>query len=559
MNRQKMSAVDTAWLRMDSAQNLMMIVGVWMFDEELDAARVRRLLRAKLLRHRRFKQRAIVDATGAWWQDDDQFDLDHHLKLHRLAQPGDDSKLKAFVAEQAGRALDAQRPLWQFHLVTGYDGRSALVIRIHHCIADGIALVAVMMAMTEAGEDAEASLDDDNDDASGEPSPAESNPWRPYLQPLTQRVIAAIEVGGTLWSKSLGLLANPDKLVDYAQVGVRLLKDINRLALMPSDSPTRLKGKPGAAKAVAWNKPVPLDEVKQVGRGLQASVNDVLLACVAGALRNYLLDCGDAIADDCEVRAMVPVNLRPPEQALQLGNRFGLVPLCLPVGVADPVARVHEVRRRMDELKSSYQAVLAFGLLGAVGLVPKPVQAQILDLLAKKASAVMTNVPGPQQPLRFAGAPIERILFWVPQSGDIGLGVSILSYNGGVQFGVISDATLTPKPDRIIAGFEPEFVKLKQALASARGGRTAKAKSAARPRPRAAPTDGRQANGRKPSTPALEPAATPKRNGAVASDPTPKKRVTAATRGGAIVPDKATKRVPAAPRKRVARTAPARD
>ena len=235
-----------------------------------------------------------------------------------------------------------------------------------------------------------------------------------------------------------------------------MLADAARIALMASDTRTPLKGRPGVAKAIAWNDPLPLDDVKLVGRSLGASVNDVLLSCVAGALRTYLRGRG-VPTEGCEIRAMVPVNLRPPEGEIRLGNRFGLVPLELPVGIANPIARLQEVRRRMDALKEGYQAVLSYVLLEVVGRTPKLVQDPILGWLAGKASAVMTNVPGPREPLSLAGRRLTRMMFWVPQSGDIGLGVSILSYAGGVQFGVIGDRRLCPEPQRVIDAFGPEF------------------------------------------------------------------------------------------------------
>jgi hypothetical protein len=157
---------------------------------------------------------------------------------------------------------------------------------------------------------------------------------------------------------------------------------------------------------------------------------------------------------------MVPVNLRAIDKAYQLGNQFGLAPLVLPIGLENPVERVYEVRRRMQGLKGSMQPLLAFGLLAVAGLMVKPVQEAMLGLFAKKTTAVMTNVPGPREKLTICGSTIEESLFWVPQSGTVGLGVSILSYGGGVQFGVVSDATLCPDPQHIIDQFEPEFAKL---------------------------------------------------------------------------------------------------
>ncbi len=157
---------------------------------------------------------------------------------------------------------------------------------------------------------------------------------------------------------------------------------------------------------------------------------------------------------------MVPVNLRPLDKAWQLGNRFGLAPLVLPIGIDNPIERVYAVRARMAELKGSYQPLLAFAVLSVAGLMIKPVQDAILNLFAKKATAVMTNVPGPAVPLKFCGSTIRQTMFWVPASGDIGVGVSILSYAGGVQFGLITDEGLCPEPQQIIDRFGPEFEKL---------------------------------------------------------------------------------------------------
>src|SRR6185369_11401941 len=177
--------------------------------------------------------------------------------------------------------------------------------------------------------------------------------------------------------------------------------------------------------------PLSLSEVKTIGRALGASVNDVLLSCVAGALRGYLVAKGDAV-DGVMLRALVPVNLRPLEKAYKLGNQFGLVFLDLPIGIENPVERLYAVRANMNALKGSYQPVLALGLLAAMGSGPKMLQETLLSILARNASAVMTNVPGPQQPLYLAGGRIDSLMFWVPQSGNIGMGVSIISYDDQV-------------------------------------------------------------------------------------------------------------------------------
>jgi hypothetical protein len=161
----------------------------------------------------------------------------------------------------------------------------------------------------------------------------------------------------------------------------------------------------------------------------------------------------------------VPVNLRPPQGGEALGNEFGLVFLELPLGVASPVARVHAVQARMQALRRSPQPVLMLGLLAFAGQSPRALQEQLLQIFGAHATAVMTNVPGPQKRLRFAGAEISEQMFWVPQSGDIALGASILSYAGQVQFGLMTDAGMVRDPERIVARFPGEIEKLQEAIA----------------------------------------------------------------------------------------------
>lgn len=455
--RERMSSVDTSWLRMDRANNLMMIVGVLIFTDRLAFERVRETVAARLLRYRRFRQRAVIDTAGAYWEDDEDFDLDAHVRRVALPGRGGKPELQAMVADLVSQPLDPYKPLWQFQLVERYDGGSALIVRIHHCIADGIALVGVMLSLTDesaqrASAPQPAAETDDQADGSG-------SLWDQLWQPVAGAVSLAREWSGSLIAKGMSLVRSPEQALDYVKIGAAVAVEIEHLATMPNDTPTRLKGRPGATKRVAWSEPLPLTEVKAVGKALGCSLNDILLACVAGALRAYLSDKGDDVAN-AEVRALVPVNLRAPGQEHELGNRFGLVALVLPVGVDNPFARLYEVKRQMEELKDSYQAAVTLGLLSLVGMAPRAVQEQILDMLARKATAVMTNVPGPQRPVFLAGARLAQQMFWVPQSGDIGVGVSILSYNGGVQFGLVTDKKLVPDPESIVARFVPEFEKI---------------------------------------------------------------------------------------------------
>jgi len=464
MRRERMSTVDTAWLRMDSDGNLMMIVSVLQFEKPIDHARLKRTIDINLLQpYRRFRSTVVHDLTGVWWQER-QVDLDDHIIPVKLkpAKPNNKPALEGLVATLSATPLDHDRPLWQMHVVDGCIGadgktRQAIIVRIHHCIADGIALVGVLLSMFDKTADA----------LERTPMPREKtddNPWAELLQPVTKATITTINLSTTVMTKYFWMLAESNNMVarlaEMGSMTSQLTMDAIRLLTMSEDSKTRLKGKPAGTKHVAWSEPLPLEEVKVIGKALGGSVNDVLMASVAGAIGSYLRAKGDDVPHKTELRAMVPVNLRKPGQEKNLGNSFGLVPLVLPIGIDDPLGRLAEVKRRMDELKGGYQALIAMVLLGVLGTTPKQMQSEIQNFFAKKATAVMSNVPGPQAPLYLAGSKLDQIMFWVPQSGDIGVGVSILSYNGGVQFGIVTDEAISVEPHQIIRRFAPEFEKL---------------------------------------------------------------------------------------------------
>ena len=469
---ERMSKVDTAWLRMDSPTNLMMIVGVWIIKPGVSYAAVCQRIEERMLQYPRFGQRVEQDATGATWIKDQDFKIERHAVLEKLgpkSKGGEQQALQDRLGELAVQPLDMKYPLWQFHLVEHYQGGSALMVRIHHCIADGIALIAVTQSLVDGGLAPPQRAVNESTHEGGDG--AEDWILDTLIKPLTEVAVKALGAAGDRAASIMEMMSEPKKgiekgvekglggSIELAKLAYQVVRDGAALALMPDDSPTRLKGIPGTRKRVAWCQPIPLAEVKAVGRALNCSINDVLLSCVAGAIGEYLKSFGDEIAGK-EIRAMVPVNLRPIEQAYKLGNRFGLAPVVLPIGVENPVERVYEVRLRMGEMKGSMQPLMAFGLLAVAGLLVKPAQDAMLSLFSRKTTAVMTNVPGPREKLKFCGATLEQSLVWVPQSGTVGLGVSILSYGGGVQFGVISDATLCPDPQKIIDEFEPEFAKL---------------------------------------------------------------------------------------------------
>ena len=460
LQRERMSAVDTAWLRMDRPTNLMMIVGVMVFSQRMDFARLHDTIEARLVgRYQRFRQCAVEEVAGAWWQDDPDFDIDAHLRRRALPAGAGKKELQQLAGELAVQPLNPGKPLWRFDLIEDYEGGSAMVVRIHHSIADGIALVGVILSLTDPSPHAPAQkqFTPDPEEVDADEVPVG------LLETVAEAIASALDAGADLGTKAYDLASDTDRLSTYGRHGIGLLTELAKLLAMPPDSATSLKGKTSTVKRVAWSDPIPLDEVKALGKALGCSVNDILLSAVAGALRAYFLQKGETVRG-VEVRAMIPVNLRTARDEGTLGNRFGLGTLSLPLHEGNPFARLFLVRSRMNELKNSYQPPLTLGILAAVGVSPKIIQQQFLDILAAKASTVMTNVPGPKQPLYLAGSRLEQCMFWVPQSGDIGIGVSILSYNDKVQFSLITDRHFVPDPETITPLFAAEFDKMMLAL-----------------------------------------------------------------------------------------------
>ncbi len=411
----RLAAADRLWLGLDSPRNLMTVTAVLTFADPVDLPALRRLLAERLLGgYPRFGQRV---EPGRWplyiprWSDAD-VDLDVHLR--RL--PNDGTDLPGVVEDVLRQPLDLTRPPWQFDLVRIATG-DALVARVHHCVADGIALAGVLLALTDG----------------------------PALAPPPAAPPTGASRRGTVTSAA-----------GMARCALRLL-------LLRREPRSPLTGQPGVAKRVAWTPGLPLAQVRAVAAVTGGSVNDVLLAVTAGALRRYLLADGVPPVD---LRVFVPVNVRPAGASGlgQLGNRFGLLFPRLPVGVADPAARVAAISRQMTAGKASAEAASTYHLVRLAGLLPRWCQALAGRVLGSKASAVVTNVPGPRQPVALAGAVLSRLTYWVPQVGSIGIGISIFSYAGTVTIGVATDAGLVPDPARVTDAMAAEFADLRRAV-----------------------------------------------------------------------------------------------
>ena len=448
MSAHRMSNADAAWLHMDRPTNLMVVNALLWFDEPLDLDRARAVVRERLVeRFPRFRQRVAEPRLGIGvpsWEDDPSFDLDLHIHRVALPAPGDKAALQELVAGLMVVPLDRSKPLWDMYVIDDYGEGTAVLTRMHHCIADGIALARVLLSLTDAQPDA--GLAPRVPERTGGPLSAMTGP--------------ALHAAGAALHESVELVAHPrpemSRLLGRAVADGRALA---KLLFTGADAPSALRGRLGVARRVAWTEPVSLADVKAVGHATGTTVNDLLLTAMTGALHRYL-DDRDSVVE--EIRAMVPFNLRPLDEPLprDLGNRFGLVYLPLPVGIADPGERLREVHRRMDEIKHSPEGQLSYAILGLIGTTPVPVEQRLIEVFTPKTTAVMTNVPGPCEPVYFAGSRVAGVLGWVPAGGEIGMGVSIFSYAGEVTIGLQVDAGLVPDPETIVDAIGEELAAL---------------------------------------------------------------------------------------------------
>lgn len=456
MTATRMSNVDAAWLGMDAPDNLMMITAVLWFRAPVDWDRLTETVGARLIRtFPKFSQRPLPSASPfeqPVWTSDPDFDLRRHLLRVDLGDTGDRAALAELVSGLLSQPLDMHRSPWQFHLVDGYGQGAALVARLHHCIADGIALASVLLSLTdETAEPAE---------ANAVPPALATSVRRPGLaRRVTEGTSDVASVAGIDFGR---MWRRPRQAFRAARFVGYVVFTGARVVFATRDPRTRFRGRLGKAKVAAWTDELDLASVKRVAAALDATVNDVLLAVTAGALRRHLLMHGETPGD---LRIFVPVNLRPADEPVprDLGNRFGLVFIRLPVGEADPCARVRKVHERMATVKSSAQAVATFAILNIVGALPAWGHALAVRILGAKSTAIVTNVPGPRERVFLAGTELDGMVFWVPQAGAVGMGVSILSYAGVVRIGIAADRNLVADPSVLARSVEAELDDLARA------------------------------------------------------------------------------------------------
>lgn len=435
-----MGSADAAWLRMDGPANPMVINALIRFEDPLEIGALTDVLQRRLVgAYPKFEMQpaagrlplggalprlAPLPAIGPSWTPDPRFAIDRHVHRVALPSPGGEAELRELVSDLVSVPLPDDRPPWQANLIEGQDG-TAVLMRMHHCIADGIALAQVLLSLTDSA-----------DEPAGDPPPSHA-PAEPHGGGIAHQL-------STLAHHGAEAALHPRRLAALAATGAREMEILAKLLLLPSESgDTVLSG----TRRVGWSPAIDLDLVKTVAHRHRATVNDVLLAAVAGAMRTQLrqLESGPA-----RMTAIVPFNLRPAEEPLppELGNRFGLVFLALPVGEADRRRRLALVKDRMNAIKRSPEGPLTYSVLQAMGAVPTSIEQRLVQLFSAKGTAVITNVPGPSRPRLLAGARVKSLAIWAPASGSVGMSVSLFSYCGEVSVGLLADTGVLADPQR---------------------------------------------------------------------------------------------------------------
>jgi diacylglycerol O-acyltransferase / wax synthase len=462
---QRLSSQDASFLHVEDAVSHMTIGVVGILEGpppsyDVLAERVQ----ANLPRIPRYRQRVHfvpVSLGRPVWIDDPHFNLRYHLRRTALPTPGGDEELRVLIGRVMSQQLDRQKPLWELWMIEGLaENRWAVLSRSHHALVDGVAGAELVSVL----------FDDERD-----PPVARAALWRPERQPS----------GGELALRALGYrAASPLE----ALRAIRPVRSVARQAagaaeglltmagVLRAPEPCSLNGPIGPHRRWDWAR-AQLTDVKLVRAAFGGTVNDVLLAAIAGGFRELLVARGENT--DRVVRSLVPVSVRSASEHGQYNNRVSAMFADLPVGIEDPVSRLAAVTQQMQHLKRSHEAVAGDVLVGLSGFAP----AMLLSLALRTAThvpqrnvnTVTTNVPGPQRPLYAAGRRMLECFPYVPLAGHVRVGVAIFSYDGALGFGVTGDYDTAPDISVLCRGIESSIVEL---VAAAAGPGATDAKSA---------------------------------------------------------------------------------
>jgi len=484
----RLTALDASFLGLENHNVHMHVGSVGLFElgplkgphGGLDMERVWAASDVNLAHHARFRQKlAFVPALGnPVWVDDERFNLSYHVRHAALPPPGDERQLKRLAGRIMSQQLDRGKPLWELWFVEGLEGhRFAVITKVHHCMIDGVSGVDLMSAMMHPDKDAALRTP-----PRWVPRPAPA-PWRLLADEIVRRASLPLEVarGGRM------LLTRPRQTVTALGEAVEGLGEALWAGLAPA-SATPLNGDIGPHRRFDWLK-ADLEVAKGVSRRLGGTLNDVVLATVAGAMRRFLRNRGERV-EDLTFRAMVPVNLRATVDRGRLGNRVAFMMAPLPLAERSPEGRLRAMSETMQRLKQSRQRHGAELLEEVSDRIASGLFMQVARLGARTLpyNIVVTNVPGPQVPVYLLGAPLREVYPLVPLFTNQGLGIALFSYDGGLFWGFNADWDAVPDLHEIVEAVAGECDALQRLAANAPASLPARAmpRRSGRPRQRSA-------------------------------------------------------------------------
>lgn len=464
MAYQRLSAQDTSFLHIEGPDAPMHVGSLVLMEAAPfvdDAGRfriedVRALVERRLSLVPRFRQKLLEVPFGQGrpvWVDDDRFDLSFHVRLTALPRPGTEEQLRALMGRIQSSALDRRRPLWELWFVEGVEGdRVALIHKAHHAMVDGVASVDVATLLF----DLEPSPPETDEPDEWEPAPAPT-PAQLLAETLVERAMEPAELARTMRAAMRGPKAAMEAARDIGRA-VQAVGAVDAPRL-PFNAPVGPHRRFEMARA-------DLETVRAIKSAAGCTVNDAVLAVVAGALRRFL-ESVDVPVDGLTVKTLVPVSVRADaEHGDTLGNRVAAVVAELPVGEPDPVERLRTIAASLVALKDSGQAVGVERLNQLLDYAPPTMLGLAARLipLQRAVNLVVTNVPGPQVPLYCMGAQLLEIFPYVGIADSIGLVVAVVSYDGGLGFGITGDRDLLPDLPALAEAIEKSVAELAQAL-----------------------------------------------------------------------------------------------
>lgn len=405
----------------------------------------------------RYRQRLAPVPLGQGrpvWADDENFDLRFHVRVTALPSPGTETELHVLAGRVFSQPVRRDRPLWEMWLVEGLsDGRFALLSKTHHSMVDGISgmdILSVLFAPEEVGEGG-----------------GERQAWKAAPAPSSVRLLADALIERTIMPNEMlrplrAVGRRPRRLVERVFTTAVGAGTFARAGLSPAP-PSPYNAPIGPDRRFTWVR-ASLGDLKAIKNALDATINDVVLAVVAGALRRHMLRRGESV-EGVQLKAFVPVSVRAPDQHDGQGNLVSGMITQLPVGEEDPARRLRTIGQSMNQIKSSGQAVGASALLDLTGFAPPNLLAQATRLVTRQrfVNLVVTNVPGPQSALSMAGRELLDIFPMVPLGMNLALGVAIVSYNGTMNFGLVGDFRVLDDLDELAEDFTASLEELSRA------------------------------------------------------------------------------------------------